>query len=158
MQSKQTGLDRHDLAEAPHFFLRARCPIRRAQASSDQTGDEAVNQEVPMHFALLFRKSTDPKAQPSPTEMQEGYARWQSWMSKYSKEILAQSPPRSGPKPGGASAVCRGGAVTDGPYVEGKEIVAGWSFIQADSMQRAIEVAKEVPMFNSVEIIEIQSF
>jgi hypothetical protein len=55
-------------------------------------------------------------------------------------------------------AVCRGGAVTDGPYVEGKEVIGGWSFIQAESFAKAVEIAKEVPMFSSVEIIEITSF
>ncbi len=51
-----------------------------------------------------------------------------------------------------------GVAVTDGPYAEGKEIVAGWSFIEAESLARAVEIAKEVPMFTSVEIREITTF
>ena len=109
-----------------------------------------------MQCALLFRK--DPSNTPSPTEMQEAWGQWKSWMTKYTKEILEQSPPRSGPKPGGAVAVCRGGAVTDGPYVEGKEIVGGWSFIQADSLEKALEVAREVPNFSSVEVIELATF
>jgi hypothetical protein len=79
-------------------------------------------------------------------------------MTKYSKDIIEQPPARSGPKPGGAAAVCRAGAVTDGPYVEGKEVVGGWSFIQADSLAHAVEIAKEVPMFSSVEIREITTF
>src|SRR5262249_38324413 len=107
---------------------------------------------------LLFRKSPDPQAQPSPAEMQAGYVQWKSWMAKYAKEILQQPLPRSGPKPGGASAVCRGGAVTDGPYVEGKEIVGGWTFLETDSFAHAVEIAKEVPMFPSVEILEITQF
>ena len=111
-----------------------------------------------MTFLFLYRKSVDPKDQPSAAEMQAGYAKWQTWMTKYAKEILQQPPPRSGPKPGGWAAVCRAGAVTDGPYVEGKEIVGGWSFIEAESQARALEIAKEVPMFTSVEVIEIQSF
>ena len=111
-----------------------------------------------MTFLLLFRKSPDPRDQPSPADMQAGYMQWQAWMTKYAKEILEQSPVRSGPKPGGASAVCRAGAVTDGPYVEGKEIVGGWSFIEAESLLQAVEIAKEVPMFKSVEIREITSY
>src|SRR5215475_13223005 len=107
-----------------------------------------------MKFLFLYRTSTDPRDQPSPADMQAGYAKWKSWMAKYANEILDQPPPRSGPKPGGASAVCRAGAVTDGPYAEGKEIVAGWSFIEAESFARAVEIAKEVPMFRSVEIRE----
>jgi hypothetical protein len=118
-----------------------------------------VPQEVQaMKFLLLYRKSPDPREQPSAADMQAGYMKWKAWMSKYSKEILEQSPPRSGPKPGGAAAVCRGGAVTDGPYVEGKEIVAGWSFLEVESFGHAVEIAKEVPMFQSVEILEITSF
>ena len=111
-----------------------------------------------MKFLFLYRKSADPREQPSPAEMQAGYMQWKNWMTKYTKEILEQPPARSGPKPGGAAAVCRAGAVTDGPYAEGKEIVAGWSFIEVDSLSNAIEIAKEVPMFPSVEIIEITTF
>lgn len=111
-----------------------------------------------MKFLFLYRKSTDPRDEPSPADMQAGYVKWQSWMAKHAQEILEQPPPRSGPKPGGAAAVCRAGAVTDGPYVEGKEIVGGWSFIEAESLPRAIEIAKEVPMFTSVEILEITTF
>jgi hypothetical protein len=111
-----------------------------------------------MRCLFLFRKSPDPQQQPSPAEMQAGYMQWKNWMTKYSKEILEQPPARSGPKQGGAAAVCRGGAVTDGPYVEGKEIVGGWSFIEAESFARAVEIAKEVPMFPSVEIIEIAAY
>ena len=111
-----------------------------------------------MNFLFLYRTSPDPSSQPSPAEMQAGYVQWKSWMAKHAKEILEQPPARSGPKPGGAASVCRGGTVTDGPYVEGKEIVGGWSFISAESLARAIEIAKEVPMFSSVEIREITTF
>jgi hypothetical protein len=111
-----------------------------------------------MQFLFLYRNSADPRQQPSAADMQSGYAKWQSWMTKYAKQILAQPPARSGPKPGGAAAVCKAGAVTDGPYVEGKEIVGGWSFIETESLAQAVEIAKEVPMFTSVEIREITTF
>jgi hypothetical protein len=111
-----------------------------------------------MMFLFLYRKSTEPRDQPSPADMQAGYMQWKSWMEKHAKEILEQPPARSGPKPGGAAAVCRAGVVTDGPYAEGKEVVGGWSFIEAESLARAVEIAKEVPMFTSVEILEITAF
>ena len=109
-----------------------------------------------MKFLFLYR--SDPKNQPSAADMQAGYVKWKDWMAKYAKEILEQPPARSGPKPGGAAAVCRGGAVTDGPYAEGKEIVGGWSFIETESLDQAVAIAKEVPMFSSVEIREITTF
>jgi len=119
---------------------------------------EQVILEVAMQFLFLYRKSQDPRDNPSPAEMQAAWGQWKSWMTRYAKQILAQPPPRSGPKPGGATAVSRRGVVTDGPYVEGKEIVAGWSFIETESLARALEIAKEVPSFSSVEIREIASF
>jgi hypothetical protein len=111
-----------------------------------------------MQFAMLFRSAPDAKAKASPADMQAEWKQWKDWMTKYANEILAQSPPRSGPKPGGKVAVCRGGALTDGPFVEGKEIVGGWTFIQTETFEQAAEIAKEVPSFSSVEIIELASF
>ena len=111
-----------------------------------------------MKFLFLYRNSAEPSQQPSPADMQSGYMKWKAWMTKYANEILEQPPARSGPKPGGAAAVCKAGAVTDGPYVEGKEVVGGWSFIEAESFAHAKEIAKEVPMFSSVEIREITTF
>jgi len=111
-----------------------------------------------MTFLFLYRNSTDPSDQPSPADMQAGYAKWKDWMAKHKQEIIEQPPARSGPKPGGAKAVCRAGVVTDGPYAEGKEVVGGWSFIAAESLDQAVAIAKEVPMFSSVEIIEITTF
>ncbi|MDX2020977.1 MAG: YciI family protein [Deltaproteobacteria bacterium] len=111
-----------------------------------------------MKFVFLYRNSLEPSDRPSASDMEAGYAKWGAWMSKHSKEILEQPPARSGPKPGGARAVCKKGVVTDGPYVEGKEVVGGWSFIEAESLEKAAEIAKEVPMFSSVEIIEVTTF
>ena len=43
-----------------------------------------------MKFLFLYRKSVDPRDQPSPADMQAGYMQWKSWMAKHSKEILEQ--------------------------------------------------------------------
>jgi hypothetical protein len=111
-----------------------------------------------MQCLLLFRKSPVENQNQSPAEMQAAWGQWQSWLGNYATEILEQAPARSGPKPGGAAAVCRGGVVTDGPYVEGKEIVGGWAFVQADSFEKVLEIAREVPSFPSVEVIELATF
>lgn len=79
-----------------------------------------------------------------------GSATWHS-STTYSKEILEQPPARSGGKPGGASAVRRSRAVTDGAHLEGKESVGGWSLIEAESFARATAITKAVPMFSSVD-------
>jgi hypothetical protein len=47
-------------------------------------------------------------------------------------------------KPGGR--VLKGGSVTDGPFVESKEVMGGYSIIQAASYDEAAGVAKECPI------------
>ena len=39
----------------------------------------------------------------------------------------------------------RAAGVTDGPYIETKEVLGGYSVIDADSMDEAVEVAKTWP-------------
>jgi hypothetical protein len=39
----------------------------------------------------------------------------------------------------------RGGAVTDGPFIEAKEAVGGVTFLDAESMEEAVEIAASWP-------------
>lgn len=108
-------------------------------------------------FLCLFRFSTrEWPARPSssPEEMQKQYAAWQAWMKKFEKELL----PGDGLTPGGA--VLKRGNVTDGPYIEAKEVVASYSMLQTHSLARAIEIIKECPIGpnDSVEIRELAGY
>ncbi len=55
-----------------------------------------------------------------------------------------------------ATVQVRGGvpAVTDGPYLEAKEYLAGYYLVECDSKERAIELAALVPdaRFNAMEV------
>jgi hypothetical protein len=102
------------------------------------------------NYLLLYRTSADAprweKEKPSPQKMQEAYAQWKAWMEKFSKELIDTHKTIGGLNPTAKSAVYKAGTVTDGPYVEGKEVLAGFSFISADSLERALEIAKECPI------------
>jgi len=105
-------------------------------------------------FLFLFRFSTDASPKPSsPQEMQAQYAAWTAWRTKFDKEVI----PGEGLKSGGA--VVKGGNVTDGPYIEAKEVMGSYAFVDAGSLARAIEIAKECPINMiagaSVEIREL---
>lgn len=47
-------------------------------------------------------------------------------------------------------------AVTDGPYAETKEIVAGYSIVRADSLAEAAELAKSCPMLLVGGTVEVR--
>ncbi|HKU14032.1 MAG TPA: YciI family protein [Steroidobacteraceae bacterium] len=108
-------------------------------------------------FLCLFRFPTSawPAKPSSPEEMQKAYAAWQAWMKKFEKELL----PGDGLKTGGA-LVKGGGTVSDGPYIEAKEVIASYSMLETTSLARAIEIIKECPIGagDSVEIRELAGY
>jgi hypothetical protein len=48
------------------------------------------------------------------------------------------------------------GVVTDGPFVESKEIVGGYSLVEAESLDAAAKLAKDCPVFRNGGSIEIR--
>lgn len=106
-------------------------------------------------FLFLYRfpaaGASEPKA--SPEEMQAQYAAWSAWRAKFEKEVV----PGQGLRPGGA--VVKGGNVTDGPFIEAKEVMGSYAFVETDTLERAIRIAKECPINSvpgaSVEIREL---
>lgn len=95
-------------------------------------------------FLFLFRFPAAGAPEPSsPEEMQAQYKAWADWRAKFEKEVI----PGEGLKQGGA--VVKGGKVTDGPFIEAKEVMGSYAFVETSSIEHAIEIAKECPI-NSV--------
>jgi hypothetical protein len=49
-----------------------------------------------------------------------------------------------GLQPTMTATTVRGGEVTDGPFAETKDLIAGWMMIDVDSYERAVELAAEL--------------
>jgi hypothetical protein len=90
-------------------------------------------------FLLLYREPTESRAQPSAEEMQALGAAWQEWMQTFRSAIVTGD----GLKRTGR--LLKGGLVTDGPYVETKEIIASFTVIQADNYDAALAIARACP-------------
>lgn len=108
-------------------------------------------------FLCVHRSAPDaPRKPPSPEEMQAAMARWQAWKKEFDAELFDMGAKLA---PGGA--VYRSGRVTDGPFVEGKEILGGFMILETSSLERAIEIVKAMPMQvegAAIEIREMASF
>lgn len=109
-------------------------------------------------FLFLYRNpAAAPSKPPSPEEMQAMFAQWNAWKAKFDKEILDVG---DGLKPGGA--IYKAGSVTDGPFIEAKEVMGGFSIVGASSLARAVEIAQECPINflpgASIEIREMAGF
>ena len=46
--------------------------------------------------------------------------------------------------------------VTDGPYAEAKDLVGGYTLIEAESLARAAELAKGCPILERQGIVEVR--
>lgn len=107
-------------------------------------------------FLLLFRMDITSTQQPSPEQMQASMKYWQDWLGG----IAAQNKLVTA-----GNRLARDGKfmkteslVTNGPYVETKESIGGYSIIKADSYDEAVELSKGCPIFSvggSVEVRQI---
>ncbi len=112
---------------------------------------------MPTQKYLFIQRSPPRKREPpSPAQMQEMFAVFNAWKEKYKANILDMGGKLM---PGGKIVTASG--VTDGPFVEAKEIVGGFMIVSAESYERALEVAREGPGLmmpgSSIEIREIAS-
>ncbi len=111
---------------------------------------------MPTQKYIVLMRSTPGKPQepPSPAQMQEMYAAFGAWQEKFKAKILDMGAKL---KPGGKILTASG--VSDGPFVEAKEIVGGFMIIGAESYDAALEVARECPGVlrpgNSIEVREM---
>jgi hypothetical protein len=105
-------------------------------------------------FLFIYRESTENRVQPSPEEMQALGAAWYAWMQKFKSAIV----------PGGdglqqhTGRVLKAGLVTDGPYVEAKEIIVSFCIIQAPDYDAAVAIARECPPGHTIEIREFAGY
>jgi hypothetical protein len=107
-------------------------------------------------FLCVHRSAQDaPRQKPSPEEMEKAMAKWQAWKAQFDAELFDMGAKLA---PGGA--VYRGGTVTDGPYIEGKEVLGGFMILETTSLERAIEIVAAMPMQPgaAIEIREMASF
>jgi hypothetical protein len=104
-------------------------------------------------FLFIYRESTVTHAQACAEDMQALQGQWYAWMQKFSASIL---PGGDGLKPNGR--MLKSGLVTDGPYIEAKEVIVSFAVIQADDYDAAVAIARECPPGHTIEIREFAGY
>ncbi len=106
---------------------------------------------------LCIQRSQPGKSEaPSPSRMEEMYAKFNAWKETFQENIVDM-----GGKLSGGGKIVTSEGVTDGPFVEAKEVIGGYMIVSAESMEEAVEVARQSPGVampgSSVEIREINT-
>jgi hypothetical protein len=147
------------------LFFRRRCPngctlfvvFSQGGGQASARVCETLWSTIMAKFLCIYREPTERRAKPSPEEMQALQAAWGTWMQKFSSAIVTGD----GLKRTGR--LLKAGLVTDGPYVEAKEIIASYGIIQADDYDAAVAIIRETPAAAagsgwSIEIREMFGF
>jgi hypothetical protein len=105
-------------------------------------------------FLFVYRRGGDVASKMTPEEMQQHMQKWHTWIGDGlqkgwiidSGDALTQE----------GRVVNAKKVVTDGPFVESKEIVGGFSIVQADTIAAAAELAKGCPALLTGGTVEVR--
>jgi len=106
-------------------------------------------------FTFLFRGRD---TSTSPEQMQKNMQKWVAWFKELGEKGYIKYP---GHPLEGTGKVVTGKqkAIHDGPYAEAKDIVNGFTLIEAKDLSQAVELSKGCPILEvggSVEVRPIQ--
>lgn len=103
-------------------------------------------------FVYLYRGG---EADRSPERMQQIMQKWLTWMKDLGEKGHLKDPghplDRTGKLVKGASKT-----ITDGPFAEAKDIVGGYSLIEARDLDQAVQVSLGCPIFEVGGLVEVR--
>ncbi|HEX4441163.1 MAG TPA: YciI family protein [Thermoanaerobaculia bacterium] len=103
-------------------------------------------------FLYLYRGGEDGR---TPERVQQTMQKWMTWM----KDLAAKGHVKDQGQPlerHGKLVSGRQKAVTDGPFAEVKDVIGGYTLIQARDLEQAVELSKGCPIFEVDGAVEVR--
>jgi len=106
-------------------------------------------------FLFVFRNDHPAAHKGSPEEMQAVTKQWMDWIGG----IAAQNKlvDRGNRLAAEGSTLKPGNVITDGPFMEIKEAIGGYTLVRAESLAEATEMAKGCPIFQFGGSVEVRA-
>ena len=103
-------------------------------------------------FLYLYRGG---RVERSPEQIQHTMQKWMAWFKQLSDKghIKNMGHPLEN---GGKFVKGSQKTVTDGPFVESKDIVSGYSLLEARDLDQAVELSKGCPIFEGEGTVEVR--
>jgi hypothetical protein len=105
-------------------------------------------------FLFIYRTDQKKLGQRSPEEMQVVTKKWMDWIGSIAAQDKLSS--RGNRLESTGKVLKPGNVITDGPYMELKESVGGYSIVKADSLDEATELAKGCPALELGGMVEVR--
>jgi hypothetical protein len=104
-------------------------------------------------FMMIFRQPQMPPRDIAPEEMQAAIKLWKDWIAG----IAAQGKFVATNALGGEGKILKAnGVITDGPYVEAKEMVGGYIIVKAGTIEEAMQLAQGCPILGIGGHVEVR--
>jgi hypothetical protein len=104
-------------------------------------------------YLLIFR-NTGWHKELSAEEIQQNMARFTAWFERLNNDGQFKG---GGPLGHYGKILATRDVVTDGPFAESKEAIAGFFLIQADSLEQAVEIATGCPGLEYGQTVEVRA-
>ena len=108
-------------------------------------------------FVYLFRSTEEgqQRAMGTPERAQQSMQRWIAWMKELDREGHLKDRGQPLERTG---KVVRGQqkTVTDGPYPEAKDVVGGFTLVEARDIDQAVELSRGCPILDGGGSVEVR--
>jgi hypothetical protein len=103
-------------------------------------------------YVFLYRGGSRPT---SPQEAQSVMQQWMTWLQDLAKRghLKDQGQPLD---PTGKVVAGKAMTITDGPFAEAKDLVGGYSLVNASDLAEAAELSKGCPIFERGGAVEVR--
>jgi hypothetical protein len=108
-------------------------------------------------FLYVYRMTAAAReaANESPESAQQNMQRWMKWLADI--EARGHLKDRGQPLEFGGKVVRSDKAVTDGPYVEAKDLIGGYSIVEARDIDQAVELSHGCPVLARGGSVEVRA-
>jgi hypothetical protein len=104
-------------------------------------------------FVYLYREASMPA---SPQAMQQRMVKWLAWFKELEQNGHMVNPGQPLTRTGGGVVKDRKGNLTDGPYAETKDIVIGYTVIEATDFEQAVMLSTGCPLLDDGGLVEVR--
>jgi hypothetical protein len=113
----------------------------------------AQKEGIMSEFVFLYRGGERPTG--SPEQMQQQMQKWMGWMKELAEKGHIKDPghplERTGKLVTGKQKI-----VTDGPFAETKDVVGGYTLVQARDLGHAVELTSGCPILDIGGFVEVR--
>jgi len=108
-------------------------------------------------FVFLFRSNLEDRqrAMGTPERARESMQAWLGWIRGLEAKGHLKNPGQP-LEPAGSVVAGKKKVVTDGPFIEIKDLVLGFNIIEARDLAEAVELAKGCPMLEGEGSVEVR--